>query len=108
MCTTAYCICVAIVGTMCLVITDNVNLMLNLYKLLLNPLTAIWGYLDPYFNRLSSNGYNLHLLWVINLGSKLFSYTLNCVQIHIKLSYSITIETLRNTSYVIASLTILT
>ena len=31
-----------------------INLMLNLYKLLLNPLTTIWGYLDPYFNRHSS------------------------------------------------------
>ena len=41
MCTAAYCICVAIVGIMCLAITDNVNLMLNLYKLLLNPLTTI-------------------------------------------------------------------
>ena len=80
------------------------NLMLNLYKLLLKPLTTIWGYLDPYFNRLSSNGYNLHVLWVINLGSKPFS---SCIEIHAYKTYSITVETLRNASYVIASLTIL-
>ena len=80
------------------------SLVLNLYKLLLNPLTTIRGYLDPYFNRLSSNGYNLRVLWIINLGSKPFS---SCIQINAYKTYSITIETLRNTSYVIASLTIL-
>ena len=64
MCTGAYCICVAIVGTMCLAITDNVYFDAKSVQIIIKPFNDHLGYLDPYFNRLSSNGYNLQVLWV--------------------------------------------
>ena len=53
MCTTAYCICVAIVGTMCLVITDNVQFDAKSVQIITKSFNDHLGLLRPLFKRLS-------------------------------------------------------
>ena len=49
MCTAAYCICVAIVGTMCLAITDNVYFDAKSVQIIIKPFNDHLGLLRPLF-----------------------------------------------------------
>ena len=49
MCTAAYCICVAIVGIMCLVIIDNVSFGAKSVQIIIKPFNDHLGLLRPLF-----------------------------------------------------------